>query len=80
MVHGTAAITLNDVKTNSVCIDWYLVTTYYYADGTSTQTSEYEGTTCDGCDNGMYESLCPIDGGAHCDPIASSGDSLINVN
>ena len=63
LVHGTAAITLNDVKTNSVCIDWYLVTTYYYADGTSTQTSEYEGTTCDGCDNGMYESLCPNDGG-----------------
>ena len=43
-----------------VCIDWYLVTTYYYEDGTTSQTSEYLGTTCNGeCGNPMYQSLCP---------------------
>jgi hypothetical protein len=31
------------------CIDWYWVTTYYYPDGSSYQTSEYFTTTCDGC-------------------------------
>lgn len=31
-------------------------------------------------DSAAPDDLCPIDGGAHCDPIASSGDSLINVN
>jgi hypothetical protein len=49
--------------TNSVtCIDWYLVTTYYYPDGTTQQTSDYVGTTCYGCDNEEIESFCP-DGG-----------------
>ncbi len=36
----------NNGRTNA-CTDWYLVTTYHYADG-STQTEEfYLGTTCD---------------------------------
>jgi hypothetical protein len=38
------------------------VTTYYYDDGTTSTTTEYVGTTCDGCDGGEYESHCPEDG------------------
>lgn len=30
-----------------VCTDWYLVTTYFYADGTTEQTEEYLYTTCE---------------------------------
>lgn len=29
------------------CIDWYLVTTYYYSDGSTSVESEYLFTTCD---------------------------------
>jgi hypothetical protein len=29
------------------CLAWYLITTYYYADGSSSQTKEYLFTTCD---------------------------------
>ncbi|MEJ7828969.1 MAG: hypothetical protein WKF91_12250 [Segetibacter sp.] len=49
-------------KTSS-CIDWYLVTTYHYSDGSSYQTEEYIGTTCDGCDDPDYQSVCPDGGG-----------------
>ena len=49
---------------NSTCTDWYLVTTIYYADGTTSVTEEYVGSSCDGCDNSMYMSLCPSDGGS----------------
>ena len=45
------------------CIDWYLVTTFHWADGTTTQTSEYIGTTCDNCDDPNEMSLCPDGGG-----------------
>jgi hypothetical protein len=34
-----------ELKTNN-CIDWYLVTTYYYADGSSESTWHYISTTC----------------------------------
>jgi hypothetical protein len=30
-----------------VCTDWYLVTTYYYADGSTEQTEQYLYTTCE---------------------------------
>ncbi|MDP3666866.1 MAG: hypothetical protein Q8R50_09305 [Sediminibacterium sp.] len=46
-------------KVNSTCIDWYLVTTYHYSNGSTYQTSEYVGTTCGGCDTPDYQSLCP---------------------
>jgi hypothetical protein len=39
------------------CTDWYLVTTYYYADGSSDSTSEYVGTTCNDAED------LPSDGG-----------------
>ncbi|HYM95164.1 MAG TPA: hypothetical protein VET23_13565, partial [Chitinophagaceae bacterium] len=45
------------------CIDWYLVTTFHWADGSTTQTSEYIRTTCDGCDDPNEMSLCPDGGG-----------------
>lgn len=31
----------------SGCIDWYLITTYYYADGSKKTTDQYVFTTCD---------------------------------
>lgn len=36
------------IKVNSVCINWYLVTTYYNDDGSTTVTKDYLWTTCDG--------------------------------
>jgi hypothetical protein len=33
----------------TTCIDWYLITTYYYTDGTIEETKEYLGTTCGDC-------------------------------
>jgi len=47
------------------CIDWYLVTTYHYVDGSSSQDEEYLGTTCDDCsgDPSVYMSLCNDGGG-----------------
>lgn len=46
------------------CTDWYLVTTYYdeYYNIIE-QTSEYLGTTCVGCNDNNYETLCPGTGG-----------------
>ena len=35
-------------RTNT-CTEWFLVTTYYYSDGTSYTVSEYLYTTCSGC-------------------------------
>lgn len=77
-LYSNGIIKTNEVngtqKTNSTCIDWYLVTTYHYSDGSSYQTSEYVGTTCDGCDNLNYESLCPGgDGGGG----SGSNDDLV---
>jgi hypothetical protein len=34
------------------CTEWYLITTFYYADGSSSQTEEYLGTTCTGSGDG----------------------------
>lgn len=33
------------------CIDWYLITTYYYNDGSTYQTETYLGTTCNNTQN-----------------------------
>jgi hypothetical protein len=56
---GDGNISTNDDTTLSTCTDWYLVTTYYYSDGSTSQTSEYVGTTCSGCGDTMNQSLCP---------------------
>jgi hypothetical protein len=37
----------NDSGRMNTCIDWYLVTTYYYTDGSSSTTEEYLFTQCD---------------------------------
>ncbi len=59
---STGSILSNDQLgksvTNSNCIEWYLITTYHYSDGSTHQTSQYVGTTCDDCNNGDYQSLC----------------------
>lgn len=63
---GKGAVATNGVRTNATCINWYLVTTYYDSYGNIVgQSSEYVGTTCDGCDNLSYQSLCSTgDGGS----------------
>jgi hypothetical protein len=50
------------------CTAWYLVTTYFFDDGTTFQTREYIGTTCTHtCDSTEYPNNCEaqseIDGG-----------------
>ncbi len=42
-------------KNNAVsgCTDWYLVTTYYYSDGTTNVVESYLGTTCSNVDPGV---------------------------
>ena len=45
------------------CIDWYLVTTYYYTDGTTSQTEEYVGRTCGNNECEDVECLDPGSGG-----------------
>jgi hypothetical protein len=56
------AVIANSQQSN--CIDWYWLTTIYWADGTTSTTTEYAFTTC-GCSDPLNESLgCPgSDGG-----------------
>ena len=65
-------------RATSICIDWYLVTTIYWTDGTVTQTREYVGRTCEGCGDGSYMSLCPDgeSGSSGGDIIAEGTDDL----
>lgn len=44
-LNGSKNVSAND-KTNG-CIDWYLITTYYYSDGSRSTTEQYLFTTCD---------------------------------
>lgn len=54
-----ALVQKNGVRGNAItCTNWYLVTTQYFNGDIVGVTSEYVGTTCVGCDGGMYESLC----------------------
>lgn len=48
---------------STICIDWYLVTTYYYPNGTWQQVEEYIGKTCGDCDDTFYLNLCSASGG-----------------
>lgn len=78
-------ISESNQKTNG-CIDWYLVTTYHYADGSTYQTREYVGTTCDGCSDPNYQSICPDNGGGGGglgDPSSeteTSGETTVSVD
>jgi hypothetical protein len=47
----------NTVLTETGCTDWYLITTYYYTDGTTSQTSVYLGRTCEGSGGGSYDCI-----------------------
>ncbi len=53
IVNGAALPVMEDESRSKVngCTAWYLVVTYYYANGTTSQTSEYIGTTCDCFEN-----------------------------
>ena len=49
----------NQIQAENDCIDWYMVTTITYADGSTETTEEFLFTTCNGCPmNGQLESLC----------------------
>lgn len=53
----------NDAHTaDAGCQDWYLVTTYYYSDGTTSRDEVYLGTTCpgDGCSDPNFASICDM--------------------
>jgi hypothetical protein len=57
------------------CTDWYLVTTYYYSDGSTSQTSEFVGRSCDDCtENTTRGSAINCGGG----PGGDGGGSLPN--
>lgn len=44
------------ISPEPICTDWYLLTTYYYADGHTEQTQEYLYTTCEPNGGGGGES------------------------
>jgi hypothetical protein len=44
---GQTQVAFNSTRTNSTtCVDWFLVTTEYYSDGTFNTYEEFLGTTC----------------------------------
>jgi hypothetical protein len=46
--NGTAIEATGSKQTEAiVCTEWYIVTTYHYADGSTYVTEEYVGTTCE---------------------------------
>lgn len=49
-----------DKKVNA-CLAWYLVTTYFWSDGSTTETSQFVGTT--GCGGAQDETLLPTSEG-----------------
>jgi hypothetical protein len=72
-VYSYGSIKTKDLASSRTtsCIDWYLVTTYHWADGTTTQDEVYVGTTCDDCSESMMETICPDTGSG---PSAGNGD------
>jgi hypothetical protein len=65
----TAEVRLNNKQEDnsnartSTCMNWYWVTTIYWADGTTSTTTEFAFTVC-GCSDGLNESFgCPDSGG-----------------
>lgn len=60
---NNATATQTASRTN-MCIDWYLVTTFYVNGVPMWQDEEYVGTTCSGdCDDPNMQAICPDDGG-----------------
>lgn len=52
----------NMAEGGPICTNWYLVTTYYYSDGSTEEMWYYIGTTCvDDCEN--YLLPCNLNGG-----------------
>jgi hypothetical protein len=63
-----------DSETGQNCTNWYLNTTFYYSDGSTTETSQYLYTTCSG-----EEGLNPGGGGGGGGTI-STHDLLVAVD
>jgi hypothetical protein len=56
----------NNLQLENNCIDWYLITTITYPNGTQQITEQYLFTTCNGCPmNGDMESVCEGSGGGN---------------
>lgn len=50
----------NSPRTNGICIDWWLVITIHFIDGSQQEFREYVGQTCSSdCNDPNYQSLCP---------------------
>jgi hypothetical protein len=89
-LHAVAVMDKNKNRTGtgpvatsaSQCTDWFLVTTYYYSDGTTYQTSEYVGTTCGDCTIGdpLNQSLICDDGTGGGSGVLESNDYAAIVN
>jgi len=56
------------------CIDWYLITTYHYANGNTTSSEQYIKTTCDGdCQTSRTA-------GIQCDGGTGTGGGSYNIS
>lgn len=64
-------------RENQLCIDWYLITTYYYADGTTHTDEEFIGTSCYGsCLPGeLCDELDPTEVGGN-----GGSDGIVDVS
>src|SRR6266700_880580 len=74
----TKTVTTN--STNSDCVDWYLVTTYFYEDGSTNTDWEYLGTTCGGCapsDPTVQQSFLCGDSGGGAGPDPNDDVALV---
>jgi hypothetical protein len=73
-VQSTDSTTRNQRMGEAVCIDWYLITTYHYPDGSTYTEREYVGRTCS-CNGGDYMSFCePGEGGENPPNITEEED------
>jgi hypothetical protein len=81
--HGNSQ-NISEKSVNGNCTDWYIVTTYYSNGVLLYQESQYIGTTCEGCDDQNYQSICPDtgtgsdggSGGVNTDEITTDDISL----
>lgn len=53
----------NTRTTSQTCFDWYLITTYFYTDGNTTQDSVYLGRTCSGAPDDVQVPQIDFNGG-----------------
>lgn len=62
------------------CIDWYLITTYYYPGGQTRTTEQYLYTTCNGCQEEAYRTGKVACGGGGGSGGGTGGSAVLPVN